>query len=401
MSPTGLLDGVATGTAVLLAKSHGIQAATAINVGTPTDRTQQLLSLLGMSVYPQSIALPSGTGTRQLSISVASGGSDLTAASTGTVYFVSNPAVIAVSPDGLVQALSPGVATITAINGLAESVIPVIIQTPQAGPITLGADGGVVRGTDGSIVAVPAGDLPAGTTVDIAPVTEASLPMALPTVLHFLYAVHLDVGSATLGTPVELAVPMPAGTAPGTEVYVYRAGSVPNTSGGQTPIWFEDEIAYVGADGMARTASPPYPGITISGYYMFGFGPSDLTPAKGHIYIATGIDDGGNAFEVLSSLGGGIGIGAAASLLSGFVIDLPIGDDGVTMEEIPRSGPPIMNNVVLHVQQDSPPADLVLPNPSGPTDPPIITGSTVDFRPAPRSCGSSATISGSRQTISR
>ena len=56
------------------------------------------------------------------------GDTDLTAASTGTVYEVSNPTVVTVNPDGLVTAGAAGVATITVINGPAEKVIPVLVE---------------------------------------------------------------------------------------------------------------------------------------------------------------------------------------------------------------------------------------------------------------------------------
>src|SRR5262249_32484058 len=69
VSASGLLNAVANGTAVLLASSHGIQAATAVLVGTPTDLTQQLLAGLGLTVYPQAVSLAAPGGTRQLQIS--------------------------------------------------------------------------------------------------------------------------------------------------------------------------------------------------------------------------------------------------------------------------------------------------------------------------------------------
>ena len=113
---------------------------------------------LGLTAYPPALSLEASVGTRQLTINVA-GDTDLTAASTGTVYYVSNPTVVTVNPDGLVTAGAAGVATITVINGPAEKVIPVLVEAPEAGPAVLGPAGGVVRGPDGSLVMVDTGAL--------------------------------------------------------------------------------------------------------------------------------------------------------------------------------------------------------------------------------------------------
>ena len=65
----------------------------------------------------------------ELDISLG-GVTDLTAASTGTLYYVSNPAIAQVSAAGCHRG-TPGVATITVINGPAEQVIPVEVEPPE------------------------------------------------------------------------------------------------------------------------------------------------------------------------------------------------------------------------------------------------------------------------------
>ena len=57
VSPAGLVSAQSAGTAVLLASSHGIQAATAITVGPPADLDQQLLSEIGLTADPPALAL--------------------------------------------------------------------------------------------------------------------------------------------------------------------------------------------------------------------------------------------------------------------------------------------------------------------------------------------------------
>src|SRR5262249_53785005 len=162
-----------------LVSSHGISAATAITVGTLTDRTQQLLSMLGLGYYPQAITLAEHAGARQLKIDLG-GQVDLSSAATGTRYFVSNPDVIQYSPDGMVFAGNAGTAVITVINGPAERLIPVKVEAPQTGAILVGPDGAIAQGSDGSSVAVGPGVLQSATMVAITPLTSQSLPMALP-----------------------------------------------------------------------------------------------------------------------------------------------------------------------------------------------------------------------------
>src|SRR5205823_796798 len=138
----------------------------------------------GLFAYPGSLALSSAGGTRQFSVHAQADLSldqDLTPASAGTHYFVNHPGVITVSPDGLATAQAEGTATVTIINGPAEAVIPVRAEAPHSpGPATLDENGGVVQGTDGSLLALPPGDLSEPTTVSIAPVTVNDLPQPVP-----------------------------------------------------------------------------------------------------------------------------------------------------------------------------------------------------------------------------
>ena len=53
---------------------------------------------------------------------------DITGADTGTTYLSSNPLVAVVSPEGNVQAVSPGVATISAMNGTIQTSVGVFVD---------------------------------------------------------------------------------------------------------------------------------------------------------------------------------------------------------------------------------------------------------------------------------
>ena len=70
----------------------------------------------------------------------------------------------------------------------------------------------------------------------------------------------------SLNVPVQLAIPVdnvPAGY----DLYFLRAGSIPDATGAEVPIWFQvDSGSFAG--GLARTASPPFPGVGTSGTYV-------------------------------------------------------------------------------------------------------------------------------------
>ena len=62
------------------------------------------------------------------------------------------------------------------------------------------------------------------------------------------------------------------------------------------------------AHGFARTSSPPYPGVTVSGTYTCGVAPeASFSQVRGRTYATfpVGINDGVWAFSMRSSLGGG------------------------------------------------------------------------------------------------
>ena len=276
ISSLGELAGLSAGTSVLLVSSQGLQAATAVTVGPATSLTSldQTLYNEGINPYPLAVSLSVEGGSRQFDVHPVGDINlltDLSTASSGTQYFVSTPGIVTITPDGLMTAVSPGQATVTIINGPAEAVIPVLVQMPRTGTVTLGAGGGVVEGSDGSIVAVPPSDLTTGAPVSITPATQASLPEALPDGITFAGAFNLNIGDTGLAVPVQLAIPVAAGTPVGSTVYFYRAGQFLNADGTTQPIWWQVESGTVAANGMAYTHSPPEPGVGNSGLYLIGY----------------------------------------------------------------------------------------------------------------------------------
>ncbi len=275
ISPLGQLAGLTQGTSILIVSAGGLQAATAVSVGVPTDTLGQTLYNVGLNTYPLAVALSSDGGTRQIDVHPVGDidlTTDLSTAASGARYYVSNPAIATVSADGLITALSPGSTTVTVINGPAESTIPVLVQAPQTGTVMVGAGGGVVEGTDGSIVAVPPGDVTSSqAAISITPATQADLPEGLPDGMNFAGAFNLDLGAAGLGVPVQLAIPVSADIPVGSTVYFYRAGQFINANLTTSPIWWQVESGTVDANHVAHTHSPPALGVANSGLYLMSY----------------------------------------------------------------------------------------------------------------------------------
>jgi hypothetical protein len=160
-----------------------------------------------------------------------------------------------------------GIANVTVINGGAEAIIPVLVELPHASGSTLGTNGGAVRAVDGAIVTIAPGALATDTPVSIQQLSQAQLTVPLNDQFNFVGAFKLDVGTQDLTTPVQLALPAPSGAVVGQEVFFMRQDTIPDANGRTRPIWIIVESGKVGADGMVRSTSEPWPGAYRSGTY--------------------------------------------------------------------------------------------------------------------------------------
>ncbi|HND53454.1 MAG TPA: Ig-like domain-containing protein, partial [Pirellulaceae bacterium] len=275
VSAQGLIRAQSNGATAVVARRNDVVAATAVTVGIPTSVLPQMLYARGLYAYPASLSLDVAGGTRQFHVYPKLDSQfevELTDGDFGTLYFVSRGGVVDVTTDGLASAVGEGTVNVTIIHGPAETIVPVrVIPSSPTGPAVLGEDGGVVKSSDGLAVSVPPGVLEEGTTVSISRASEADLPQAVPDGFHFAAAFNLDVGEKPLDTPVQLAIPVDASIAPGTEVYFFQAGDYLHDDGAVSPIWWQVESGVVGADGVARTSSPPYPGVNGKSLYMVGY----------------------------------------------------------------------------------------------------------------------------------
>ncbi|NJO93192.1 MAG: hypothetical protein HC820_00340 [Hydrococcus sp. RM1_1_31] len=284
-----------TGRRFFSAERNGIQAVTVSRVGTLATSTTdaefyvEIAESYGLDVYPRAVTLAKGV-ERQLMVGLEETFSqpNLTSSQTGTRYFVSNPKVISVTSNGLMTTLEEGIADVTVIHGGAEEIIPVRVEKPHLGATTLGSQGGIVQASDGSMVMIPEIALLEETTVDFTPLKANELSLPLPDGFNFAGAFNLDLGEEdSLLLPAQIAIPAPVGLAVGTEVYFMRKGEMPDETGKWNPMWILEETGKVAKDGMIRTASPPYPGMTQKGEYaVFYSSPTgNASIVKGRVNI--------------------------------------------------------------------------------------------------------------------
>ncbi|MGA2035933.1 MAG: putative Ig domain-containing protein, partial [Thermoguttaceae bacterium] len=363
VTANGTVTAIVGGTTVIVVSAQGIQAATAGTVGYPTDSLQEELYASGIETSIQAESLAAHVGAHQLDVTDG-GPDDLTSGSTGTVYYVSNPNIVQVDANGMVTAGDVGTATITVINGPAEAVVPVTVVNPALGPVTVGTAGGVVQGSDGSLVMVAPGSVTADTPMSITPSTEASVPVSLPSFVQFAGAFQLDLGSAKLTNPVQLVVPAPAGTTPGSEFVFYRYGTLPDDNGNAMPAWIESEAGQVESDGFVHTTSENQ--VESSGFYVYG-SVLDGVAVTGNVTFANGTPEDGLTYAAYTTYNAPetsppailrrpsltpadtifTAIGAIFYTLGSFDIHLPRGPLPLKMVAIPVQGLPTGTTVTV------------------------------------------------------
>jgi YD repeat-containing protein len=298
----GALFARADGTTVLRASRGDISAATAVSVGVPDTALGLFTYYFGIDAYPDSIALLPGE-SRQMVVQWGDG-MYLSGAADGTVYVVGDSSIASVSADGRIVARSVGSTTITVINRSGEQVVPLAVVLP-ADDGALGAAGGVVVGSDGQMLAFGPGQLVDGSTVSITTLTESELATPIPDFLDFAAALRIEVQGSDIEGPVQIAVPVDAGYAPGETVYFFREISSGITGTMQT-YWAAIDTGVVGEDGYARTTSPPWPGLSDNG---------NILMARANMPVRT-ISFDVSAWSTASEL---LLLGAATGL-AGFVI---------------------------------------------------------------------------------
>ncbi|WP_291853752.1 Ig-like domain-containing protein [Accumulibacter sp.] len=220
----------------------------------------------------------------------------------GTRYLISDERVASVSQDGLITARQAGRAFLSVVHFvnvvddfgdisarvIGQTDVAVLVEAAQtidddpATPMPTGSTitaghGGVVQAATGEMVMIGAGVLPRDTVVSIRPIelarlaAETGLSAPEPGILRPLAAFHLELGEQTTRAPVQLAIPLQGSTdlRDGDEVLFLRRGLAPASNGQLQDVWWILDNGFVGTDAsgrpVARTASPPYSGISGSG----------------------------------------------------------------------------------------------------------------------------------------
>ncbi|MHC1770059.1 MAG: putative Ig domain-containing protein [Verrucomicrobiia bacterium] len=348
VTASGQLRAVANGATYLRVWRGDLQAVTAVAVGRPEDLGALANLLFGMTVYPEDISLTPGT-SRQLTVTALSG-ADLTALSTGTVYFSSNPQVATVSETGLVRASAVGEASISILNNGAELVVDVRVNTAQTGTVKVDEEGGVVQGSDGSQVLIAPNTFEQEQDVSLTPIQTSALPFQVTDPFEPVTAFELTLGNDELGQPVQLAVPVGSSIPVGQKVYFFRAGTLPDAQGNPIPAWYQVEAGVVGPDGIARTASPPFPGVYGSGTYcVVNVDPKSVGQVRAHL-VPTFPTDG--VVMVASQMSMGVAYAAVASLAAELTLMLTVGPQPLRITAIPEIGLPTVTDTQVQVDPD-------------------------------------------------
>ncbi|MEZ2246692.1 DNA/RNA non-specific endonuclease [Microcoleus sp.] len=232
---------------------------------------------------------------------------------------------------------------------------------------------------------IPPGALEQNTTVSIAPVNQQNLSLPLPPGFEFAGAFNLNFSDNSLNIPAQLAVPAPAGLAPGTVAYFLRKGAIPDATGTWNPIWLQEESGIVGDDGNIRTQSPPYPGVVRPGEYavVYSSPTGSATLVKGQLTLNYNFPLA--FFGIIDPLGN---IGQLIDpdkfvTTPAFTVTRDI--SSVQVVAIPKVGLPVVTEVGVQRNDDGTAtfkAALNMPAPtsSDPTTPPVLQKAELKFK---------------------
>ncbi len=275
LSAQGLLSLTQEGSTALVAQRGDIVAATLVGAGVPADPAGLITYYFGIDAYPDSVAILPNGGTRQTVVKRGESGSTyVNRAADGTLYFSGNADVADVTADGLITGRSVGETTVTVINRYAEDQMRVVVQPPMSGSgvARVSEKGGIVANAEGVLVAFGAGQLDGDATVTVTSIDEAALSLPTPRApdgtetFKYLAAFDLDIQGSELNGPVQVAIPVQGDFTPGEKVFFFQKMRLPTgPNGDEADIWAVVDSAIVGSDGLARTASPPFPGLSNRG----------------------------------------------------------------------------------------------------------------------------------------
>ncbi|MCA9184291.1 MAG: Ig-like domain-containing protein, partial [Planctomycetales bacterium] len=264
----GLIQALQEGDTALVASRGNITAATSIGVGIPEDTRGQIAFSFGISAYPDSVTIPP-SGSRQIVVGLGTLNEIFVSnAADGTTYYVSDESIVRVTPDGLIEAVAEGSTTVTVIHRGREDQVLVQVKPPldaSAGPVEVGSAGASVEGPGGQLISFGPGQLQDGAMVKITTVAETDLPLPTPPSMTFAGAYELELTGSEINGAMQVAVPVDDSFQAGDEVFFFQKIQFPNELGELIDYWAVVDSGKVGDDGMARSTSPPFPGLSQRG----------------------------------------------------------------------------------------------------------------------------------------
>ncbi|MCH2167041.1 MAG: tandem-95 repeat protein [Oceanicola sp.] len=280
ISPDGSLIGLARGHVVISAGRGDIAAATIAGVAKADTLDEALTLAGGIDAYPDAVTVLQASQSRQIVTSLGSLGEHFRGqAAQGTRYVVADARIVSVTEDGLITALQPGETTVTVLHGFGEETITVKVLGAVGGASAeVGAEGAILQSASGTRLSVAPGSLPDGTAVSLVDIAFEDLDAKLEGLglggdanWGFLGAVdvQMSVPSTETDTPMQLAVPTNGAAQPGETVAFFQRIEMPTgPDDAMEWHWALFDTGTVGDDGLARTASPPFPGLTDRGQVL-------------------------------------------------------------------------------------------------------------------------------------
>src|SRR3546814_53336 len=137
--------------------------------------------------------------------------------------------------------------------------------------VTIVSVGSIVHISDGVQLAFGPGQLGGDTSVSIASVAQDDLALPPPNAEYFDFvaAFDLSIEGDDVEGPLQIAAPVSADVgAPGDKVYFFQKQTIETGEGEFLETWVMFDSGAIDANGVARTNSPPFPGLSKSGQVM-------------------------------------------------------------------------------------------------------------------------------------
>ena len=264
VSSQGVLRTKKIGDTALIARRDGIAAGTAVRIGTASDFEGQIAQLFGLDVYPDTVTILPESGTRTIVTAIGEANPIYLTGQDGVLYIVEDESIVTVTDEGLIEAVGQGSTAITVIYRGAEDTLEVTVAEPIVGnSAKIGATGGAIQTEDGLTAAFGQGQLTGDDpTVTLERLSEDQLEVAAPPDFDFLAAAKMDVQGGDIEGAFQFAASVEGAEVGDEVVFFYERDVTVETGGDFGKMWFVADTGVVGADGVARTASPPFPGLS-------------------------------------------------------------------------------------------------------------------------------------------